>query len=708
MEPWGNVSVVTSLTISATTQIENSSNMSENTGNLATNSENSVTDNSVNSASNVDTNTSNIATSNINTNTSSPNVSAPVSPVSVPTSLTLPRLPKLELPKFSGKVTEWSSFWDLYNTAVHSNTSVSKVNKFNYLFSLLKGNAARSIKELTLTSANYDAAIEILQERFGKTQQIIAAHMDQILQIPACSEGRTGQLRFIFDKISVHVRGLASLGIAADQYGSLLIPVIMSNLPSEIRLLVARKATYNVWKIDDLLKTIKSEVEAREMSEMARSNVSEKPPNKKQGSLPTVGPFVVTKNGKDGEGSFKVRCAFRHELHYSASCEKVTDRDSRLKLLRDSNRCFVCLKIGHHANMCDTTKKCRHCSGRHHQSICNNPSNNRQECNDKKVPENRNSNKGPEGSDPPTTAAVTQTTKGSVLLQTARATVSNGSRLVPARILFDTGGQRSYIRKSLQNRLRLNPIGKETLQLNTFGESKSKRENCEVFKVNMANKNNGKSIEITAIGFPTICAPLPAKVNISEYSNFDSLELADFNSCDSSNDNDSVDILVGAVHYWDIVTGDVIHGGNGPTAVSSKLAMGWLLSGPSKKPQSNSNTFSNLILTGEQFDNSSTASDQDELTTSLKRFWEVESVSSDSIDPEIPSKQQDFVQNIRFTGARYAISLPWKGNDHNIEDDYELCRNRLKSLYQKLLKDPKYLDEYKYTTEILKSNWLTE
>ena len=143
--------------------------------------------------------------------------------------------------------------------------------------------------------------------------------------------------------------------MSVDQYGSLLIPVIMSKLPSEIRLLVARKATDNVWKIDNLLKTIKSEVEAREMSEMARSNASEKPPNKKQGSLPTVGSFVVTKNGKDGEGSFKVRCAFCHELHYSASCEKVTDRDSRLKLLRDSNRCFVCLKIGHRANMCDIT-----------------------------------------------------------------------------------------------------------------------------------------------------------------------------------------------------------------------------------------------------------------------------------------------------------------------------------------------------------------
>jgi hypothetical protein len=106
----------------------------------------------------------------------------------------------------------------------------------------------------------------------------------------------------------VHVRGLASLSIAADQYGSVLIPVIMSKLTSEIRLFVARKATDNIWKIDDLLKTIKSEVESREMREMARSNASEKPRNKKQGSLPTAGSFLVTKNGKDGEGSFNVRC----------------------------------------------------------------------------------------------------------------------------------------------------------------------------------------------------------------------------------------------------------------------------------------------------------------------------------------------------------------------------------------------------------------
>ena len=67
------------------------------------------------------------------------------------------------------------------------------------------------------------------------------------------------------------MRGLDSLGVSVSQYGSLQIPTIMSKLPSKIRLQVARKATGDVWKIDELLKTIKFEAEAREMSESSRS-----------------------------------------------------------------------------------------------------------------------------------------------------------------------------------------------------------------------------------------------------------------------------------------------------------------------------------------------------------------------------------------------------------------------------------------------------
>lgn len=159
---------------------------------------------------------------------------------------TKPRLPKITLPRFNGEVTKWSTFWDSFNSAIHTNTDIANIDKFNYLKSLIEGPAARAIQGLTLTNDNYEAAVKILKERFGKRQQIVSAHMDELLKIPNCSNDKSHSLRLVYDKISVHTRGLATLGIPADQYGSLLIPVIMSKLPNEIRLQIARKSTQDV------------------------------------------------------------------------------------------------------------------------------------------------------------------------------------------------------------------------------------------------------------------------------------------------------------------------------------------------------------------------------------------------------------------------------------------------------------------------------
>ena len=48
-----------------------------------------------------------------------------------------PRLPKLTLQRFRGEITQWSSFWDSYKSAIHDNASISTIDKFNYLNSLL-------------------------------------------------------------------------------------------------------------------------------------------------------------------------------------------------------------------------------------------------------------------------------------------------------------------------------------------------------------------------------------------------------------------------------------------------------------------------------------------------------------------------------------------------------------------------------------------
>ncbi|XP_065886645.1 uncharacterized protein [Dysidea avara] len=89
--------------------------------------------------------------------------------------------------------------------------------------------------------------------------------------MPVASD-KPGSLRFMFDKVNVHIRGLKSLGVASEQYGSFLIPMIMSKLPDDIRLRVARESRQDVWKIEEILEVVKVEVEAREASESVKVN----------------------------------------------------------------------------------------------------------------------------------------------------------------------------------------------------------------------------------------------------------------------------------------------------------------------------------------------------------------------------------------------------------------------------------------------------
>ena len=111
-----------------------------------------------------------------------------------------------------------------------------------------------------------------------------------------------------------------------------------------------------------------------------------------------------------------------------------------------------------------------------------------------------------------------------------------------------------YITNSTQAKLELEPLRKETLYLNTFGDNKCKRQNCEIYKFNIENQNGSEEVEVTAINFPIICSPLNSKVN-TNYVHLQGLELADFGGDD--NESNSIDILIGADHYWDIVTGDI-------------------------------------------------------------------------------------------------------------------------------------------------------
>src|SRR5712671_7524228 len=67
------------------------------------------------------------------------------------------KLPKIELPVFSGKYTEWTSFNDLFTTLVHNNKNISEVEKLQYLKNALKGEPAQLLQSIQITADNYSS-----------------------------------------------------------------------------------------------------------------------------------------------------------------------------------------------------------------------------------------------------------------------------------------------------------------------------------------------------------------------------------------------------------------------------------------------------------------------------------------------------------------------------------------------------------------------
>ena len=178
------------------------------------------------------------------------------------------RHPKLELKRFHGNPVEWSPFWDSFNAAVHQNPRLNEVEKFNYLKSLLQGQAANSISGFSLTGENYKDAIRLLTYRYGNKQVLISAHMEGLLKLPAAtSMNETKKLRDIYDKLESHVRSLHNIGINSETYGSFLSPVIMSKIPEELRIAIIRDLSTEEWDLESMLEIFRKELQIREKSQ---------------------------------------------------------------------------------------------------------------------------------------------------------------------------------------------------------------------------------------------------------------------------------------------------------------------------------------------------------------------------------------------------------------------------------------------------------
>ena len=151
------------------------------------------------------------------------------------------KLPKLEIPAFSGEPLEWQGFWDRFSLSIDSHDSVSDVDKFNYLLRFLSGKALSCVKGLTLSSENYQQALDLLKDRFGNPQVLISAHMDKLIKIKRVrGMNNLESLRKLYNEVETYLRNLKSLKVEQATYGCLLISILKDKLPEELLVTISR------------------------------------------------------------------------------------------------------------------------------------------------------------------------------------------------------------------------------------------------------------------------------------------------------------------------------------------------------------------------------------------------------------------------------------------------------------------------------------
>ena len=135
-----------------------------------------------------------------------------------------PRLPRQEIPPFSGNPLQFQSFSEIFDSSIHSSTSLAPINKFSYLKTLLTGKAKDALNSLELTSGNFDEAVVILKSRFGDPQVVIQSNIDILLAL------NITDFRTIYDKVETVSRNIQRFEVHTEHFGPILIDVLMKKI----------------------------------------------------------------------------------------------------------------------------------------------------------------------------------------------------------------------------------------------------------------------------------------------------------------------------------------------------------------------------------------------------------------------------------------------------------------------------------------------
>ena len=564
-------------------------------------------------------------------------------------------MPKVEMIKFNGEILSWSAFWGQFSSLINDNPELDAVSKFNYLQTLLTGKAKDLIQGLSPSVTSYKEAIEILTDEYSNKDVIVDKHIQNLMQLSKFNDRNDSKsMRNFYNSILTTVRSLQSLAVEPESYELIVKNTIHRCLPQNV--------------IADFYRFCE------------RKNSSD------ENTLDHSG----TKSVAELLNFLKIEVKSLEKIKFSTRSEKndsvTTNRNNQTNKFKGTATEL----------MVSVSENCLFCNQSGHKLF--NPNWKPAEKSEDKILED----KKPENNEPKQNVNLfSKCDKIDVLLQTMRVKVfDRNKRCFSLRAILDGGSHLSFIKESVSKLLGLQIIGKQDINLNTFGSKNSTRLSLRnIVLIKLFSQFNKNSVIIEAIEIPDICADVigsPIKSTIC----------AKYELADSPNNFASIEgigLLVGANYYWRIVSDEQERITDDLVAVNKKF--GWTVHGPIRgsREENQSNVNLSLVLTVCE-------AEPDKNEFALEKFWNLEQVAMTDKGSHY-GEESDFIRNyitdnVKLFDGRVEVRIPWKDMNVPLNDNYQLAMSHLQSLMRRLRTDDQKLFDYDQAiTEYMKNDW---
>lgn len=580
------------------------------------------------------------------------------------------KLPQLHVSPFDGSFEKWEAFRETFTHAVHNRNDLPNVQKLQFLKGLVKGEAEELIQNFRLTNDNYVAAWELLTRRYNNNRELLKSHLRVIVSAPTCGEN-ADDLRRLTNKIASSLLALRNLDRPVDEWDDWVVFHVLDKVGSETRRLweqhQANTVELSTW--GDLDTFLQGRIRALSCVEVEHPSNKNRPPPKntkiRSHHVNTNRESKSSNQQSNPPQHICPHCGAQHLLTFCDEFRRLSPYERR-QVTQAKGLCFVCLKVGHRAEVCTSNRLCHLCDQRHNSML--------------HIPANATSENEVRAYSS-ACIPVTASNRRQVLLATAVVCVRDyGGSVHKLKCLLDQGSEASFVSQETAQMLRL---PRQTESVDIVGLSGTAAGRCkQSIRIEISDQHGKEfKLNVRALIVPKVTTQ-GARANVESTYNWPHLRditLADPDFLQSQ----TIDILLGSDVYGQLLLPGLRKCSGYPTAQNTYL--GWIVSGVINAAAANDHPTQQITIHHAKID------DQ------MERFWEMEETSMVrrlTVDEE---RCEVFFSNTftRDETGRMHVRLPMKHQHVSFGDSQRSAVQRQLQIERRFNTNPELASKYR-------------